>query len=131
MWALSDYTAENGSTPVVPGSHDWEDERRPEFGDAVSVDMQAGSALVWLGGVYHGGGANVSQHSLRTGVSIIYFQPWMRQVENMTLAVPPETAARYSETIQRMLGYSVIDGLFFGHVDGRDPIKLIKRRSTR
>ena len=128
MWALSEYDAENGSTLLVPGSHDWADERRPEMSEAISLDMKPGSALVWLGGVYHGAGGNSSGDRLRTGLSIIYFQPWMRQVENMVLAVPPETASQYSETVQRMLGYSVVDGLFFGHVDGRDPIKLIARR---
>jgi ectoine hydroxylase-related dioxygenase (phytanoyl-CoA dioxygenase family) len=127
MWALSDYTPENGSTLVVPGSHAWETERRPDLSEAISLDMKAGSALVWLGSVYHGGGANRSDRC-RTGVSIIYFQPWLRQIENMTLVVPPEQAARYSERIQRMLGYSVVDGLFYGHVNGRDPIKLIARR---
>ena len=42
-------------------------------------------------------------------------------------AMPPEKAARYSERIQRLLGYDVVHGTFFGHVDGRDPIKLIPR----
>jgi ectoine hydroxylase-related dioxygenase (phytanoyl-CoA dioxygenase family) len=127
MWALSEFTSENGSTLIVPGSHDWADERRPDLGEAVSVDMKPGSAVVWLGGVFHGADANRSASDLRTGMSIIYYQPWMRKIENMTLAVPPEVASQYSENVQRMLGYSVVDGLFFGHVDGRDPIKLIKQ----
>ena len=126
MWALSEYTPENGSTLIVPGSHLWPDDRRPVAEEAISLELRAGSALVWLGGLFHGGGANDSDE-LRTGVSIIYFQPWLRQVENMTLAVPPEKAAGYSEQIQRLLGYNVIDGLFYGHVDGRDPIKLVRR----
>jgi hypothetical protein len=28
-------------------------------------------------------------------------------------------------------GYNVVDGLFFGHVDGRNPIKLIEDRARR
>jgi ectoine hydroxylase-related dioxygenase (phytanoyl-CoA dioxygenase family) len=127
MWAVSEYTPENGSTLIVPGSHLWEAGRLPAESDAISLPMPPGSALIWLGGVFHAGGANTSD-VCRTGVSIIYFQPWLRQVENMTLAVPPELASRYSERIQRMLGYDVIDGLFFGHVDGRNPIKLVRKR---
>lgn len=125
MWALSEYTAENGSTLFVPGSHLWETARQPERGEATAVSFRPGSALVWLGGVYHGGGANTSE-ATRTGVSIIYTQPWLRQVENMVLAVPPEEARQFSERVQRLLGYGVIDGLFFGHVNGRDPIKLLR-----
>jgi hypothetical protein len=49
-------------------------------------------------------------------------------ISTMTLAVPPEVAAQYSERVQRMLGYDVIDGMFYGHVDGRNPIKLIQKR---
>ena len=39
-----------------------------------------------------------------------------------------EEAANFSTTVQRLLGYGVVDGTFFGHVDGRDPIKLIPTR---
>ncbi|WP_211695927.1 phytanoyl-CoA dioxygenase family protein [Mycobacterium spongiae] len=129
MWALSPYTPENGSTLLVPGSHKWEDGRKPDADEITSLSFDPGSALVWLGGVYHGGGANTSAES-RTGISIIYFQPWLRQVENMVLAVPPASAAQYSETVQRLLGYGVAQPTFFGHVDGRDPIKLINEAIT-
>lgn len=129
MWALSPYTPENGSTHFVPGSHRWEASRQPDPKEATCVAMDPGSVLIWLGGVYHGGGPNTSAET-RTGLSIIYFQPWLRQVENMLLAVPPEIAAGYSERVQRLLGYGVIDGLFFGHVDGRDPIKILRERGT-
>jgi len=126
MWALDDFDARNGSTLIVPGSHRWRDERRPGPDEAVALSLRPGSALFWLGGVFHAGGANRTQR-VRTGVSIIYFQPWLRQIENMTLAVPPELAARFSTTVQRLLGYGVTDGAFYGHVNGRDPIKLMER----
>ena len=124
MWALSPYTAANGSTLFVPGSHRWDSPRQPTEQETISVELAPGSALVWLGGIYHGAGPN-SSDEVRTGVSIIYFQPWLRQVENMVLVVGPDKAAQFSPTMQRLLGYGVIDGNFFGHVDGRDPIKLI------
>ncbi|WP_419847966.1 phytanoyl-CoA dioxygenase family protein [Candidatus Poriferisocius sp.] len=124
MWTLSHYRPENGSTLLVPGSHSWTEARKPGADEIVSLDIPPGSALVWLGGVYHGAGPNVSDE-LRDGINVIYFQPWLRQVENMTLVISPERAASFSETVQRLLGYSVVDGTFFGHVNGRDPIKLI------
>ena len=127
MWALSPYRPANGSTLLVPGSHRWDTTRRPTERETISLDLETGSALVWLGGIYHGAGANTSGDT-RTGVSIIYFQPWLRQVENMVLAVGPEAAANFSPTIQRLLGYGTVEATFFGHVDGRDPIKLIPAR---
>ena len=124
MWTLSHYHPENGSTLLVPGSHIWAEARKPDASEVVSLDIPPGSALVWLGGVYHGAGPNLSDE-FRDGINMIYFQPWLRQVENMTLVISPQRAAAFSETVQRLLGYSVVDGTFFGHVNGRDPIKLI------
>lgn len=69
MWALSPYTPENGSTLLVAGSHKWEDGRRPKAHEITSLSFDPGSALVWLGGVYHGGGANTSAQT-RTGMSM-------------------------------------------------------------
>ena len=125
MWALDDFTDTNGATQLIPRSHLWDD-RRPAEDDpeAITAVMPSGSALVWLGPVYHRGGANHSDGS-RLGVTIQYCQPWLRQVENMVLAVPPETAAKYSDRIQRMLGYGLYEGSFMGYVDGRDPKRLV------
>lgn len=127
MWPLSPYRPVNGSTLLVPGSHLWDTKRHPAEHEAISLDLDEGSALVWLGGIYHGAGPNRSDET-RTGVSIIYFEPWLRQVENMVLVIGPDQAADFSPTIQRLLGYGIVDGTFFGHVDGRDPIKLIPTR---
>nr|BFE84728.1 hypothetical protein GCM10020093_073290 [Planobispora longispora] len=57
MLAMSEFTAENGGTMVIPGSHHWDDERAPGADEAFPTEMSAGSGLIWLGGVYHGGGA--------------------------------------------------------------------------
>lgn len=125
MWALDDFTEENGATELIPQSHLW-GERLPSEGepDMIRAVMRAGSALVWLGPIYHRGGANRSSGS-RLGVTVQYCQPWLRQVENMVLAVPPDLAAQYSDRVQRMLGYGLYEGSFMGYVDGRDPKRLI------
>ena len=44
----------------------------------------------------------------------------------MVLAVPPETAARYSKRVRAMLGYDLMTGSFMGYVDGRNPSKLVE-----
>ena len=127
MWALDDFGPDNGSTQLVPGSHLWDAHRVLRREDAMPVKMLAGSLLVYLGGVHHGGGEHRAD-SARLGVSVIYCQPWLRQFENQTVSVPPKAAAQYSVRIQRMLGYSMLGPM--GTVDGRDPIRLIEAESA-
>lgn len=126
MWAIDDFTDENGATEFVPQSHLWGDQERAAEDDprVKKAIMPSGSALIWAGNLFHRGGANHSGTD-RLGITIQYSQPWLRQVENMVLAVPPACAAQYSARIQELLGYSLLEGSFMGYVDGRHPRKLI------
>ncbi len=130
IWAFDDFTATNGATQVLPGSHLWTDEQVHAGSGAdaehaaYKVTMPAGSAVVLLGNLVHRGGANVSD-GIRLGITPQYCAPWFRQIENMVLAVPPSVAAQYSTRIQAMLGYSTIDPGFMGYVDGMHPRRLI------
>lgn len=124
IWALDAFTETNGATEVIPGSHRWRPERQPEPADAVKVLMPAGSVLLLAGNLYHRGGANTGT-TTRLAVTPQYCAPFLRQIENMVLAVAPEIAGRYSERVQGLLGYNVIDPGFMGYVDGRHPRGLI------
>ena len=124
IWALDDFTTTNGATEVIPGSHTWQSRFPTESDKLVKVSMPAGSALVFHGSLYHRGGANHGD-TTRLAITPQYCQPWLRQLENMVLAVPPESAARYSARIQELLGYSIRDPGFMGYVDGRHPKRLI------
>lgn len=132
MWSLDDFTEENGATEFVPGSHAWNPGEQPTPDDPRTRQaiMPAGSALVWQGTVFHRGGANQSD-ATRLGVTIQYCQPWLRQIENMVLAVPPEIASRYSARIHQLLGYGLMDNTFMGYVDGRNPRKLVEAAARR
>jgi len=105
IWAIDDFTPTNGATEVVPGSHLWPSKRVPLEHEIEQVVMSAGSAMVFAGNLLHRGGANTSD-GIRLAVTPQYCMPWLRQIENMVLAVPPEIAARYSKRIQGLLGYS-------------------------
>jgi ectoine hydroxylase-related dioxygenase (phytanoyl-CoA dioxygenase family) len=123
--AVDDFTAENGATVYVPGSHRWDD-RRPneaEIENAVPIVMKAGSAVLFSGTLWHGGGANKTDKS-RLAVTCQYCEPWARTQENMILAVPREVAARQSDNIKRMLGYS-IHPPFVGQVNGMSPLRTL------
>ncbi|MGZ4674498.1 MAG: phytanoyl-CoA dioxygenase family protein [Ilumatobacteraceae bacterium] len=125
MWALTDFTAENGATSLVPGSHRWAEERDPTVQEIVAAVMPAGSLLVYLGGTIHGGGANVSQSSVRTGLALQYSLAWLRQEENQYLANPPEVACTYSERLQRLIGYDY-GAPYLGFVDGDSPQRMLQ-----
>jgi len=123
IWAIDDFTADNGATQVIVGSHRW-DNRQPRDGDAVvPVIMPAGSALVLAGTLWHRGGANESAAS-RLAITPQYCQPWARQQEQMVLAVPQALAEQLSPPVQRLLGYSIRPP-FMGHVDGMHPLRLL------
>jgi ectoine hydroxylase-related dioxygenase (phytanoyl-CoA dioxygenase family) len=157
IWAIDDFTAENGATRVIPKSHLWGDEKpagvaAPEdfmstqrYGlgsaegglaryapseapvEAASIPavMPAGSVVLFLGTLWHGGGANTSA-APRAALSNQYGEPWARQQENFTLAVPKEAAASMSERVQELLGYS-IHPPFMGHIGGVHPKRLLRR----
>jgi len=128
MWALNDFTEENGATRTVPGSHLWEGPREPGPDDAViQAPMSKGSALFYLGSVFHGGGANRSD-APRAGLINTYCLGWLRQEVNHILAVPRSIAAEHPEHIQRMMGYEAVGGMlgFYPTDIGRVPTKELK-----
>ena len=103
-WALDEFTAENGATRVIPGSHRWPEEREAAEGEIVQAIMPKCSVLVYLGSVLHGGGSNHSDRP-RMGLVNTYSLGWLRQEENMYLTIPREIAESYPERIRRLMGY--------------------------
>ena len=124
IWAIEDFTADNGATEVVPGSHRWRDER-PDDDDprAVAAIMPAGSVIVFDAALWHRGGSNRSTRT-RLAISPQYCQPWLRPQESQLLVVPPSKAAACSPRVRAMLGYS-IHPPFIGQVDGMHPLRLV------
>jgi ectoine hydroxylase-related dioxygenase (phytanoyl-CoA dioxygenase family) len=106
IWALTDFTEANGATQVVPGSVAWPDGRQAEPGEIARAVMNKGSVLVYLGSVFHGGGANVSGED-RWGLNITYALGWLRQEENQYLSCPPDVAAGLEPELQALLGYAM------------------------
>ena len=125
IWAIDDFTAENGATEVLPGSHRWAPGDTPENQgvEPVVAEMPAGSVIVFLGMTLHRGGANRS-YADRLAITPQYCAPWARPQETFMLSVRREMAARYPERVQQLLGYS-IHPPFMGHADGRHPAKVL------
>ena len=125
LWAMTDFTEENGATRVIPGSNRFDDKLKFAEKDTEAAEMTKGSVLFYSGSIYHGGGANRS-NATRAGINITYNLSWLRQEENQYLAVPLEIARTLPVELLRLMGYR--RGAYaLGYVDDlRDPIEIVR-----
>ncbi len=125
MWAVTDFTEENGATRIMLGSQDLPDAFDHTEDETVPAEMTAGSCLLYTGKVYHGGGANRSD-AVRIGGNITYVVGWLRQEENQYLSVPREVAMTLDDDLLRLMGYRV-GAYALGYIDDvRDPLEAIR-----
>lgn len=131
MVALSDFTADNGATRVVPYSHLHPD-RDDLFDPASSVpaEMSAGSVLLFSGKTVHGGGANTTTDQWRSALHVSYLLGWLRTEEAHPLAVPHEVVRQLPRRARELLGFTAYDPAPHGGgrlwlVDFEDPERLI------
>jgi ectoine hydroxylase-related dioxygenase (phytanoyl-CoA dioxygenase family) len=128
--ALNEFTAENGGTRIVPGSHRWPADREAKPEELVAAEISPGSAVVYLGSTIHGGGPNTTPGQRRCGIHISYTLGWLRTEENHYLTVPPDIARTLPRHAQELLGYATHDAIasgggYLGAVDVADPIDLM------
>lgn len=125
MCAMSDFTAENGATWVVPGAHSGSPiDPPPDWGEAAQVEMAKGDALLFRQDLFHAGGANTTESDERHILSFGFQVGWLRPVENSLLSVPPEKIAQLPPELQELLGYS--HELVLGLYKGGDPRNALK-----
>jgi ectoine hydroxylase-related dioxygenase (phytanoyl-CoA dioxygenase family) len=122
MWPLDPFTAANGATRVVPGSHR-SPERPADDAEVVTAEMAPGSVMFFRGSVYHGGGANTTDRP-RLGVILEYCASWLRPQENHVIGVPKAVVRTLEPRLQELLGYNIYPP-FLGNVDGRHPRKFL------
>eukprot|EP00127_Corallochytrium_limacisporum_P001059 Clim_evm6s36 gene=Clim_evmTU6s36 len=155
VWAIDEFTENNGATVVYPGSHRWGSQMPPGVAvnavdfrhgsenpenegknmdntvhDAriVKAVMKPGSVVLFVGTLWHAGGANNSD-APRLGLSNQYCQPYLRQQEQFVLSNDPEHVLGMSPRVKGLLGYSVIPP-FMGHVAGYHPLNSLKKHGA-
>jgi ectoine hydroxylase-related dioxygenase (phytanoyl-CoA dioxygenase family) len=128
MVSLDDFAPENGATMILPSSHLWSDEQKPTREEMVPAVMPAGSMVYFLNTVFHSGGANKTNKSRRS-LTIQYCQPWIRPIENMTIAMGWEDLDQVPKRLLQLMGFSTHD--FMGYVDGRAPRTGVEMRKKR
>jgi ectoine hydroxylase-related dioxygenase (phytanoyl-CoA dioxygenase family) len=124
IWALSDFTLENGATHLCPGTSGIDDTAATAV-ESIQAEMRRGACLFYDGKILHGGGANLSDQ-IRRGVNLTYSVGWVRQEENQYLACPPNIARTLDDDLLRMMGYQA--GAFaMGYVgDQQDPLAVLR-----
>lgn len=104
LWAMTDYTENNGATRIVPHSQEKGPGQKYELADSIPAVMKKGSVLFYTGKVYHGAGENKSEN-VRQAVNLTYAVGWVRQEENQYLTTPPEIAKTLPTDLLKMIGY--------------------------
>ena len=130
MWAITDFTEDNGATRFVPGSHAWPD--APALGTTQATQpatMKRGSVLIYNGSLWHGGGANRTQ-ARRVGIAMNYCAGWIRQQENQQLGIPLAVARGFSPRLRHLAGFGLYRKLL-GHIDKCSPEDLLDGTGPR
>lgn len=143
IWALTDFTAENGATRVIPYSHKSaldpgrtleevlaraDEPPPPELGAPVPAEMPAGSILVLHGSLWHGGGANRTSQR-RIGIAADHCAGWLRPTSNNMFSMPLDQIRCCDPVLQEMLGFGVYRGII-GRIDARSPVEVLGLHSV-
>jgi ectoine hydroxylase-related dioxygenase (phytanoyl-CoA dioxygenase family) len=129
IWAMTDFTADNGATKVLAGSH------LLPAGTTVSealegraiqrAEMERGSVFFYTGKVWHGAGANQTDQ-IRQGINLTYCLGWIRQEENQYLSTPLDVARTLDDDLLKLMGYQ-LGGHAIGYVrDFEDPMVTVR-----
>jgi len=119
--AFDDFTQDNGATHLIPYSHTWTRAVDQSI-EPIQIEMKSGSMVLWEGGMWHGGGANVTRDQERMGFFISHQVSYLRPQEIQLLAIPPQVVRQMPRKLRRLLGYHP-----FGiGVDGRDPLDVLE-----
>lgn len=124
MWPFTRYTRENGATVVWPNSHrNRALEAEPPAGE-FPVELEPGSALLFLGSTLHGAGGNASGE-VRRGAIVSYCLGWLKPYENQWLAYPPEVARTFNPELAALVGYAQ-HRPNLGNYEGQCPSLLLR-----
>lgn len=106
FYMLDDFTAKDGSTCVIPGSHRWPAEYQvspPDESLAVQLEAPAGTVFAWDGRLWHGTGVSKTGNP-RRNIAVYCCLPWVRQQENWGVTCLQETLDEASPMLKARLG---------------------------
>jgi ectoine hydroxylase-related dioxygenase (phytanoyl-CoA dioxygenase family) len=130
VWMLDDFTAQNGATVVVPGSHRWTsmtDVDQAAVASPIPATGPAGAILMMDGRTLHATGSNTTDRP-RPGLITYWAKPFIRQEENFALSLAPQVMQKCSRELLALLGFQTYIGL--GGIDGSKHATPLTSRPT-
>ena len=109
IWMLDDFTADNGCTRLVPGSHrlgrpqDLLDDPTAPHAEQELVEAPAGSVAVFNSLTWHGGTLNRTGSAQRRGMHCFFDVRERPQQTDQRAYLRPETAARLTPAMRYLL----------------------------
>lgn len=103
MVAFDEYTAANGATRIIPGSHTWSSERQGREEETIPALVPEGGVVYFISTLIHGGGQNTTTRP-RQSATVQYCNPYIRPIENQILAVDPRKLEELDPKIVDMMG---------------------------
>lgn len=101
-WCIDDFTPDNGSTLLIPGSH-----RDPApVGERRGVQMTApaGSIVAFDCQAFHAGGANTTT-AIRRAALTLYIRSWLKPQTDHKRSYPADWLSQTSPEMLRLLGF--------------------------
>jgi ectoine hydroxylase-related dioxygenase (phytanoyl-CoA dioxygenase family) len=110
--ALGDYDAEVGATIVIPRSHLTHGQTDNSYNPSMAqpVELEPGDALIYLGSLVHGGGANVTADRVRKALYIGFLLGWLTPEEAVPQSITEDVASRLPARARELLGWANIHG---------------------
>jgi ectoine hydroxylase-related dioxygenase (phytanoyl-CoA dioxygenase family) len=107
IWAVDDFTLENGATRVMPDSVRYG--HGPEWGleypEATPLLCPAGSIIVMDGRIWHQTGPNTTTDQRRIALFACYIRPWILPQVDWSERVPPALRTTFTPELREILGF--------------------------
>lgn len=106
MFAIDDFTADNGATLVVPGTHQRVARPDPDYllKRAIPVTCKSGSMFVFDSTLYHAAGHNVSGRD-RLAINHQFTRSYLKQQIDYVRALGPQVMTALPPRTQQLLGW--------------------------
>jgi ectoine hydroxylase-related dioxygenase (phytanoyl-CoA dioxygenase family) len=104
IWCVDDFSAELGSTHVVPGSHQRYRHPKPGEGldEVVAIDAPRGSIAVWTGHTWHSSGGRTAPGT-RVALHTAFSRPHIRRFDAYSKEETDRIVA-FDERLRRIVG---------------------------
>lgn len=107
IWALDDFTEENGATYILPGSHSTNLSPSKEYFDKNSVRLtcKKGSVILFNARVWHAAGTNHT-NTFRHALTMNVCRPYMKQRMDFVRLIPDEITKNLNDQARRIIGFN-------------------------